>query len=77
MLFRHDNKPLKVKSVSLNAYLAIFTTIAKAGLVYPVMNCIGQLKVCRFSKSPFLYIDDIPSIVVSGLLGHWITLCTF
>ena len=49
---RYDQKPLRewTASLSLNTYLAIFTTLAKAGLLFPAVVCIGHLKWLWFAK---------------------------
>lgn len=67
--------------VSLNTYLAVFATIAKAGLMYPVMSCIGQLKWLWFSKrnaplTDFGKFDDATrgpwdALVLLGSLKFW------
>jgi hypothetical protein len=58
VLAEHDKKPSHnlAAGVSLNTYLAVFATIAKAGLMYPVMSCIGQLKWIWFSKENALWL---------------------
>ena len=83
VLAQHDKKPSHnlAAGVSLNTYLAVFATIAKAGLMYPVMSCIGQLKWIWFSKkdaplADFAKFDDATrgpwdSLMLLGSLKFW------
>lgn len=52
MLFVFDQKPLSewLHDLSLNTYVAIFTTIAKGCFVYIVLECMGQLKWVWFAQ---------------------------
>ena len=86
VLSKHDKKPSHnlAAGVSLNTYLAVFATIAKAGLMYPVMSCIGQLKWIWFLKrnaplADFAKFDDATrgpwdSLMLLGDLKFWYVL---
>ncbi|RDW66797.1 hypothetical protein BP5796_09546 [Coleophoma crateriformis] len=78
VLARHNEKPAKNWSVgiSLNTYLALFTTLAKAGMIFSVANCIGQLKWVWFSirnapLNDFAKFDDATRGPLDSLLLLW------
>lgn len=86
VLAKHDKIPSHslAAGVSLNTYLAVFATLAKAGLMYPVMSCIGQLKWIWFSKNDapladFARFDDATrgpwdALMLLGSLNFWYVL---
>ncbi len=51
-----SNKPLSHWKIPIapNSLIAIFSTIAKSALIYPISECIGQLKWHYFEKSRML-----------------------
>ncbi len=63
MLKAYDGKPQPgwAGSLSLNAFVALFTTIAQFAYMVPVLEGLGQLRWLRFSQKsrPLLQFDAI------------------
>jgi hypothetical protein len=54
VLHRFDEKPLEFLplNITLNAFLAFFTTLAKAGLLLPLTEAVSQWKWNLYQSSP-------------------------
>lgn len=58
VLLYYDGKPQPqylVPGVTLNAYISVFAAVAKAALILPVSEAIGQLKWLWFKEEANLY----------------------
>jgi hypothetical protein len=53
ILFSMDGKPIekwKFRSIQPNSLVAIFSTLAKSSLLFPIAECMGQLKWSYFKE---------------------------
>jgi len=59
ILKHYDGQPAQKwpHPITLNSFLAVFTTLAKAGLVFPVTEALGQLKWVWFGEAERPLID--------------------
>ncbi|KAF2819752.1 hypothetical protein CC86DRAFT_429958 [Ophiobolus disseminans] len=79
LLFYYDGKKQPnhvVKGITLNAFIAVFAAVAKAALILPVSEAIGQLKWIWFRKERKLFDFYAFDNASRGPWGSAVLLCT-
>jgi len=79
LLFYYDGKKQPkhvIKGITLNAFIAVFAAIAKAALILPVSEAIGQLKWIWLRKERKLFDFYAFDNASRGPWGSAILLCT-